>query len=148
MVDFMKTVFLGKLKSYKGLTGTIELETRTNRLMGYIEKVPENCIYSGKDIKSLYKNFCREVDEYLDCVKNEDILSEEEIASIVGFNVCIYEISDFIKIINESSGLDTFGEKFFFDDRTRCLIKFDTLDSYTIELCSKNMGYRYIICDN
>lgn len=105
----MKTVFLGKLKSYKGLTGTIELETRTNRLMGYIEKVPENCIYSGKDIKSLYKNFCREVDEYLDCVKNEDLLSEEEIASVVGFNVCIYEISDFIKIINESSGLDTFG---------------------------------------
>ena len=58
----MKTVFLGKLKSYKGLTGTIEFETRTNRLMGYIEKVPENCIYSGKDIKSLYKNFCREVE--------------------------------------------------------------------------------------
>ena len=49
MVDFMKTVFLGKLKSYKGLTGTIELETRTNRLMGYIEKVPENCIPS-KDL--------------------------------------------------------------------------------------------------
>ena len=94
----MKTVFLGKLKSYKGLTGTIELETKTNRLMGYIEKVPENCIYVGSDIQALYKNFCKEVDRYLDCVEDEELLSEEEIASIVGFNVCIYKVSNFIKM--------------------------------------------------
>lgn len=67
----------------------------------------------GKILNRYIKIFV-EKDEYLDSVKNEDLLSEEEIASIVGFNVCIYEISDFIKIINESSGLDTFGEKFFF----------------------------------
>ena len=59
----------GTFKEYKGYTGSIEISFENKYCYGELLNVPDLVNYETNNVKDLYKEFCKAVDNYIEFKK-------------------------------------------------------------------------------